>query len=137
MLANQESGTQKPSDYTILIVDDESIARDILKGHLITEGYNLVSVSSGFQALQHLERNPVDLVLLDVMMPYMDGFEVCRQIKKDERWRDIPVILVTAVLAEEHGEFGVEALADGFLQKPINGVGLRKQVRSLLHLAYQ
>ena len=121
--------TDKP---TILIVDDESIARDILEGHLISEGYNLVLNASGFQALDYIEKNPVDLVLLDVMMPHMDGIQVCRSIKSNERLRHILVILVTGFSDDELQGHARDAGADGFLTKPIKGESLRLVVRSML-----
>jgi CheY-like chemotaxis protein len=121
--------TAKP---TILIVDDESIARDILEGHLASEDYTLTSAKNGFQALQHLESQPPDLVLLDIMMPRMDGFEVCQRIKSDERWQHIQVILITSFWDRDQVERGMEVGADGFLQKPVKGDELRSRIRSLL-----
>ena len=120
------------SKYTILIVDDETIARDIFEGHLVTEGYNLVSVSSGWQALQYLEQNQVDLVVLDVMMPHMDGFTVCERIKTNDRWRKIPVILVTAFWNQEQMDRGIAVGAESFLPKPVAGNDLRAQIHLLL-----
>ena len=117
---------------TILIVDDESIARDILEGHLASEGYNIVHAKDGFQALRRFERHRPDLVILDVMMPHMDGFEVCRRIKSDPRWRKIPIILVTAFWDQEQMDRGIEAGAESFLPKPLKGDELRAQVRLLL-----
>jgi two-component system sensor histidine kinase/response regulator len=122
----------EPSNYTILIVDDESIGRDIVAGHLASEGYHLVLADSGQQALQHLEQNQVDLVVLDVMMPAMDGFEVCERIKTDDRWRHIPVILITAFWNQEQMDRGIAAGAESFLPKPVDGNDLRTQVRLLL-----
>jgi two-component system cell cycle response regulator len=120
------------SKYTILIVDDEAIARDIFEGHLVTEGYNLVSVTSGWQALQYLEQNQVDLVVLDVMMPHMDGFTVCERIKTNGRWRHIPIILVTAFWNQEQMDRGIAVGAESFLPKPVVGNELRAQIRLLL-----
>ncbi|MBN1993106.1 MAG: response regulator [Anaerolineae bacterium] len=121
-----------PSKYVILIVDDEAIARDIFEGYLAAEGYHLVSVNSGWQALKYLEQNQVDLVLLDVMMPHMDGFEVCTRLKSNARWRQIPVILTTAFWNQEQMDRGVAAGAESFLPKPVNGNVLRTQIRLLL-----
>ena len=118
--------------HTILIVDDESIARDILEGYLASEGYNLVLARDGFQALRRFERHRPDLVILDVMMPHMDGFEVCRRIKSDERWRKVPIILITAFWDQQQMDRGIEAGAESFLPKPLNGDELRAQVRLLL-----
>ena len=121
--------TNKP---TILIVDDERIARDILEGHLISEGYNLVFHTSGFQALDYIEKSPVDLVLLDIMMPHMDGIQVCRSIKSNERLQQILVILITGYSDEDLQLRARDAGADGFLAKPIKGENLRLVVRSML-----
>ena len=120
------------SKYTILIVDDEAIARDIFEGHLVTEGYNLVSVNSGWQALQYLEQNQVDLIVLDVMMPHMDGFTVAERIKTNDRWRHIPIILVTAFWNQEQMDRGVAVGVESFLPKPVAGNDLRAQIRLLL-----
>jgi CheY-like chemotaxis protein len=117
---------------TILIVDDEAIARDILEGHLAGEGYNLITVSSGWQALQYLEQNQVDLVVLDIMMPHMDGFAVCERIKANPRWRKIPIILITGFWSQEQMDRGIAAGAESFLPKPVTGNDLRAQIRLLL-----
>lgn len=117
---------------TILIVDDEAIARDILEGHLISEGYNLVLVNSGFQALDYLKQNQVDLIILDIMMPHMDGFEVCQRIKTNSDWRRIPIVLVTAFWDQEQMDRGIAAGAESFLPKPVDGSDLRAQIRLLL-----
>ncbi len=120
------------SNYTILIVDDEAIARDILEGHLAGEGYHLAMVNSGWQALQYLEQNQVDLVLLDIMMPHLDGFAVCERIKANPHWRKIPVILITGFWNQEQMDRGIAAGAESFLPKPIIGQDLRMQIRLLL-----
>jgi DNA-binding response OmpR family regulator len=118
--------------HTILIVDDESIARDIIEGHLASEGYHIVHARDGFQALRRFERHRANLVILDVMMPHMDGFEVCKRIKSDKRWRNIPIILITAFWDQEQMDRGIEAGAESFLPKPLKGEELRAQVRLLL-----
>ena len=124
--------TDKP---TILIVDDERIARDILEGYLISEDYNLVFSTGGFQALEYLEKYPVDLVILDIMMAHMDGTQVCRHIKSNERLQNIPVILITGFSDDELQDRARDVGADGFLVKPIKGTNLRFVVRSMLDRA--
>jgi DNA-binding response OmpR family regulator len=128
------SNNQRPeaAKHTVLIVDDDSVALDILEGHLVSAGYNLILASSGFQALRHLERDQPDLVVLDVMMPHLDGFEVCQRIKADERWRHIPVILITGFWDQEQMDRGIVAGAESFLPKPVDGNELRAQIRLLL-----
>jgi len=123
--------TDKPQ-HTILIVDDESITRDILEGYLARERYNLIFAKDGFQALRRFERHRPDLVILDVMMPHMDGFEVCRNIKSDKRWRHVPIILITAFWDQQQMDRGIQAGAESFLPKPIDSDELRSQVRLLL-----
>jgi len=117
---------------TILIVDDERMARDVLEGHLMSEDYNLVLCPGGFQALEYLEKRMVDLVLLDIMMPHLDGTQVCRQIKSSERLQNIPVILITGFSDDELQGRARDAGADGFLVKPIKGANIRLVVRSML-----
>jgi CheY-like chemotaxis protein len=129
MSNNQRSETAK---HTVLVVDDDSVALDILEGHLVSEGYNLILASSGFEALRHLEREQPDLVVLDVMMPHLDGFEVCQRIKADERWRHIPIILVTGFWDQEQMDRGIAAGAESFLPKPVDGNELRSLVRLML-----
>jgi signal transduction histidine kinase len=126
---------KKPS--TILIVDDESVARDILEGFLFREGYDLAFAENGQEALAYVEESPPDVILLDVMLPEIDGFEVCRRLKGDSRWRHIPIILVTALGGKEDLIRGLDAGADDFLRKPVNDLELRARVRSLLRIKQQ
>jgi len=122
---------------TILIADDEPSARDTLEALLFREGYDLTFAASGQEALACLDDLAPDVILLDVMMPELDGFEVCRRIKADERWRHIPVILVTALGSKEDLAHGLDAGADDFLHKPVNGIELRARVRSMLRIKRQ
>ena len=121
----------------VLIVDDESVARDILEGFLFREGYQLAFACNGPEALALVEKSPPDIILLDVMMPEMDGFEVCRRLKSDKRWRHIPIVLITALGGKEDLIRGLDAGADDFLCKPVNDLELRARVRSLLRIKQQ
>lgn len=122
---------------TILIVDDEEVARDILQGFLFRGGYQLAFASNGHEALDYVAQSPPDAILLDVMMPDIDGFEVCRRLKADKQWRHIPIILITALGGREELIHGLEAGADDFLFKPVNDLELRARVRSLLRIKKQ
>ena len=122
---------------TILIVDDESVARDILEGFLFREGYDLVFAENGREALAYVEKSPPDVILLDVMLPEIDGFEICRRLKGDSRRRHIPIILITALGGKEDLIRGLDAGADDFLRKPVNDLELRARVRSLLRIKQQ
>jgi signal transduction histidine kinase len=125
------------SEKVILIVDDEKIGRDTLEALLYAQGYHLIFAGDGAEALSIVAEFEPDVILLDVMMPALDGFEVCRRLKANPRWRYIPVILVTALDSQEDLLMGIEAGADDFLSKPVNGLKLRARIRSMLRLKQQ
>jgi putative two-component system response regulator len=118
----------------VLVVDDIDgnvrLAASVLEPH----GYLVSSVGDGQSALLEVRRSHPDLVLLDVMMPGIDGFETCRQLKEDPETRLIPVVLVTALREPHNRIHGLEAGADDFLSKPFNPHELRARVQSLVRL---
>ena len=122
-----------PAEATILIVDDKEQNRQLLHDRLARDGYDLVMVESGEEALVLSEGLQPDLVLLDVMMPGMDGFEVCRRLRANSATREIPVIMVTALADTASRLNGLEVGADEFLTKPVDlfelDVRVRNQVR--------
>ena len=118
--------------YKILLVDDDERNLRVLKGILAPLEYDLREATNGADALALVANDPPDLILLDVMMPGMSGFEVCRQLKEDEQTHFIPIVLVTALTERESRIEGVEAGADDFLNKPVDVIELRTRVASLL-----
>lgn len=122
---------------TILVVDDEPNGFAVIKGMLHRDGYNLLYAASGSEALEKLDAIAPDLILLDVMMPDMDGIEVCHRIKSDPSWKHIPIIMVTALNSKEDLARSIEAGADDFLSKPINRLELGARVRSMLRIKQQ
>jgi putative two-component system response regulator len=116
------------------VVDDSPLNRQFLQDELEDEGYQVSTAGDGEQALAIVADRAPDLILLDVMMPKMDGYETCRRLKSDERTILIPVVMVTALTAIEERIKGIEAGADDFLSKPYNQVELLTRVRSLLKL---
>lgn len=116
----------------ILIVDDQPLNIELLEAHLAPQGYEMLSAEDGEAALRIVAEHHVDLVLLDVMMPKVDGFEVCRRIKADEGLRSIPVVLITALSAKEDRIKGIEAGAEDFISKPIDRGEVLARVRMLL-----
>lgn len=125
------------TNTTILVVDDEASARDIVRGFLMPEGYNFLFAANAIETFSLLKEVAPDVILLDVMLPDVDGFSVCSQIKADARWQHIPVILITALDGKKNLESGYEAGADDFLHKPINDYELRVRVRSMLRIKQQ
>ena len=116
----------------ILIVDDELAGRETLVDLLDGQSYNLVFANNGAEALEKVAKLRPDLILLDVMMPGMDGFEICHQIKAEKAWQHIPIILITALDGKKDLVRGLDAGADDFLSKPVHGMELRARVRSML-----
>ena len=118
----------------ILVVDDIAINVRLLHAKLTAEYFDVVTAEDGPSALAVMEADAPDIVLLDVMMPGMTGFEVCRRIKGDPRWSHIPVVMVTALDLPEDRVQGLECGADEFLTKPVNDLALFARVRSLVRL---
>ena len=119
---------------TILIVDDEEINVKLIKALLASENYNLIGAFSGQEALTMLTSISPDLILLDVMMPEMDGFETCRKIKHNKNTRIIPVLMVTALSEKKHRLMALDCGADDFLSKPVERTELKIRVKSLLRI---
>ena len=118
----------------ILVVDDEPSARKTIEMLLLREGYVMYFAANGPEALGLVEQHPPDVILLDVMMPGMDGFEVCQILKDSPAMQHIPIILVTALDSKKDLERGLDAGADDFLHKPYNSMELRARVRSMLRI---
>jgi len=120
---------------TVLIVEDNPEVTELLEMFLEELPYvRTVTARDGQQAVEQVRHSAPDLILLDVMMPKMSGFEVCRQIKNDPQTRDIPVIVVTALDMDADYERARECRADDFIRKPINRVELIMRIESLLEL---
>jgi two-component system, cell cycle response regulator len=118
----------------ILVVDDQPSGQLVLAGLLEPEGYRLAFAASGCEALAQMRLLAPDLVLLDVMMPEMDGFEVCRRIRADAKLALIPVVMVTALDDQASLLQGIEAGADDFVTKPFSRIELRARIRTITRL---
>ncbi|HOO50106.1 MAG TPA: PleD family two-component system response regulator [Alphaproteobacteria bacterium] len=118
----------------VLVVDDILPNVKLLEAKLMAEYYEVVTALNGPEALKRVAEDNPDVVLLDVMMPGMDGFEVCRLIKENPKTAHVPVVMVTALTDVEDRVRGLENGADDFLSKPVNDVALMARVRSLVRL---
>ena len=118
----------------VLVVDDEDRNRRVLAGMLEVEGYAVAEADSGERALELAHSDPPDIVLLDIMMPGMDGYEVARRLKADPATRAVPIVMVTALDDRGSRVRGLEAGAEEFVTKPVDRWELRVRVRNLLKL---
>ena len=116
----------------ILIVDDEEDIREIVEIYLINEGFQVIQASNGVEALKVIEKQSVDLIILDIMMPEMDGIKTCLQIRKD---RKVPIIMLSAKAQDSDKILGLNIGADDYLVKPFNPLELVARVKSQLRRA--
>ncbi|MEO1401917.1 MAG: hybrid sensor histidine kinase/response regulator [Cyanobacteria bacterium J06635_1] len=118
----------------ILVIDDEPDNYDVVETLLHREGYHLSYAASGQGALAQLDIFEPDVILLDVMMPELDGIEVCRRIKADPQWRAVPIVMVTALNTKADLARCLSTGADDFISKPVSGTELRARVQSMLRI---
>src|SRR4030043_1558846 len=116
----------------IWVIADHPQTIELLEAHLVPQGYEIIKAANGEEALEKLSGNQTDLILLDVMMPGMDGFEVTRRIRQDNKQRLLPIILVTALREPQDRVKGIEAGCDDFISKPVDKMELLARVSSLL-----
>lgn len=118
----------------ILIVDDEPQIAFLLVGRLKANGYECLSASDGLTALEMAKRDMPDLIILDLMLPKMDGHKVCGLLKKDSRYAKIPIVLFTARAQDEDKRLGEEVGADAYIVKPFEPVVLLGKIKELLQV---
>lgn len=124
----------KPTNdlQTILVVDDEAAIREYICENLEIRGYKTVQAGSGMEAMAQFERHAVDLILLDIMMPHMDGFETCRRLRETT---NVPIIMLTALVEEQDKVRGLDLGADDFLSKPFGINELMARFRAIFRRA--
>ncbi|MEZ6058334.1 MAG: response regulator [Planctomycetaceae bacterium] len=120
----------------ILIADDNVQNRELLDAYLAADGHETMMAVDGQETLEVAIAEQPDLVLLDIMMPKLSGYEVCQELKQDERTKDIPVLMVTALKDPGDIQKAVAAGADDFLTKPVHRLELATRVRSLLQVRH-
>jgi len=122
---------------TILVVDDNAQNRELLEAYMEElDGITTIGAANGEDALAKVASDKPDLILLDIMMPRMSGFEVCEKLKADPATKDIPIIMVTALQETGDIERGVEAGTNDFITKPVNRLDLLTRVKSLLRVRH-
>lgn len=117
---------------SVLIVDDEPMARTLLRLMLVRAGFNVSEAEDGFDALEKVKRDPPDIILLDVMMPGMDGFTVCETLRKEEDTAALPIIMLSAKTDLESINRGLRLGATKYLTKPISPEDLTRHVSDAL-----
>ncbi len=130
--------TEKEQDKTptVLVVDDNQQNLELLQAYLEDVDCQAIPARDGLEALEIIAKEPPDLILLDVMMPKMSGFEVCKRIKNDPKTSDIPVIMVTALNEFGDIEQAIDSGTDDFLSKPVNKLELLTRIKTMLKLKH-
>lgn len=135
-MAKPKPENQPQKTPVVLIVDDDQPSLELLQAYLEDVDCETVSAHDGLQALKIIGKTPPDLVLLDIMMPKMSGFEVCKRIKNDPKTSGIPVIMVTALNEFGDIEQGINSGTDDFISKPVNKLELLTRVKTMLKLKH-
>jgi twitching motility two-component system response regulator PilH len=115
--------------HRILVVDDSATERQAIVSPLTREGYQVVAASDGDEAMAQLEQSPFDLLVLDVVMPGKNGFQLCRQIRKDGRWPGMPIVMVTSKDGDADKFWGMKQGASEYITKPFTNDDLLAAVR--------
>ncbi len=121
-------------DITILIIDDDTLMQKVIEASLLKDNYKLLFASDGESGLQAAREHMPDLILLDIVMPGIDGFEVCNQMRKDDLLLYIPIIMITALDDRDSKIQGLEAGADDYICKPFDKLEFRARVRTITRL---
>jgi two-component system alkaline phosphatase synthesis response regulator PhoP len=130
--SKSKAGGSPPTGQRILVVDDEDDLLELVRYNLTKEGYEVECTGSGEEALKLVRRQPPDLIVLDWMLPTVDGLEVCRRLKGDLKTRDVPIVMLTAKGEETDMIAGLERGADDYIAKPFSPKVLAARVRALL-----
>jgi len=132
LMSKTKSSAEQAGTHNILVVDDEDDLLELVRYNLTREGYRVTCVGTGEDALKAARKQPPDLIVLDLMLPAVDGLEVCRRLKGDSKTRDVPIIMLTAKSEESDMVAGLERGADDYIAKPFSPRVLSARVKALL-----
>ncbi|MHC4890413.1 MAG: response regulator [Planctomycetota bacterium] len=135
-MKSKEAEKEQEETPVVLVVDDNQQNLELLQAYLEDMDCETVPAHDGLEAMEIIGRGAPDLILLDVMMPKMSGFEVCKRIKNDPKTSDIPVIMVTALSEFGDIERGIDSGTDDFISKPVNKLELITRVKTMLKLKH-
>lgn len=130
-----EPAMSRPTKPSVLVVEDETAIRDLVSYNLLKESYQVAGVATGEEALALVSQKPFDLIVLDLMLPGLDGLSICRQLKSNERTRDIPIVILTAKDEESDVVAGLNLGADDYIAKPFSPRVLLARLRAVLRRA--
>jgi two-component system alkaline phosphatase synthesis response regulator PhoP len=125
-------GVEPPMPKKILVVDDEPNIIKVLKSRLSHSGYDVITAVSGRTCLKKAKDEKPDLILLDILLPGLNGFEVCKHLKKDKETKDIPIIMLTSLAQEKDLSKGLEEGASCFITKPFNPADLLYEIKTAM-----
>ena len=135
-MTSKKAEIEQEKTPTILVVDDNQQNLELLQAYLEDIDCETVPARDGLEALDIIGKNAPDIILLDVMMPKMSGFEVCKRLKSDPKTSDIPIIMVTALNEFGDIERGINSGTDDFISKPVNKLELVTRVKTMLKLKH-
>jgi CheY-like chemotaxis protein len=119
-------------DATILVVDDSPVVVAAVREALLSDGYIVYTAGDGIEALDVVKQQPIDLILLDIDMPRMNGYQLCKLLKKDPGFKHIPIIMLTAKSAETDRIWGLKAGSDEYLTKPFNYARIKEAIKRFI-----
>lgn len=117
---------------SILVVDDSPVVVEAVKGALLGDGYTVVTAEDGIECLDMVKQHKVDLILLDIDMPKMNGYQVCKLLKNDPQYQDIPIVMLTAKTSEADRLWGVKAGSDEYITKPFDYAKVKEVLKRFL-----
>ena len=135
-MKQKKSVKEEDKTPVVLVVDDNQENLELLQAYLEDVDCETIAAHDGLEALRIIERRAPDLILLDVMMPKMSGFEVCKKVKNDPQTSDVPIIMVTALNEFGDIERGIDSGTDDFISKPVNKLELLTRVKTMLKLKH-